>query len=409
MLFGRKLICIILNLLITIDVFGAIIPKNSTAEQAAKFARDVLGTCSSSAQELSEFNGDSNTHGVNDPQIYGVARMPGSKWSNIVKSLIERARREVDGAQLVARVFGMDPVFDGVRCYVPQYISIISVDGRISRPVPLLEFDADSILPGQTCFQFMDLAPGVTLYRYLEERMFGSVASLLPIFGKLGRAMGAMHAAGCYHMDLHEFNIIVDPRSDTMSFIDFQDALVLSAVDPDGCTDDFRKTFWSICKDYFLKPVIADPSIFDERNRCIGEGLRVFGHEYRRTIGDEVQLRGPINMFLCTDLANRHILVDPEKNNHKYDNEENVDIFMLGMFKVLLSLGEFLHEKGDVEEQIPYMEPENEHGELTYARQCTRLIEAIFYRFTQEDMIEYIDLFGISRGKEWIGPLLELF
>jgi hypothetical protein len=242
--------------------------------QALSFAEKCLpmvhdeGLIPGSIQELTSIEGgqQNNTPGVIDPQLF---LYQGKNDEYIIKMAKKRAQDEIRGAKYITRRCPSMEIADIEFC-APIFCAIFR-DRAIGETKPIHEFDENELNQEDSILEFMKKAPGVPLEE-LVNSCYKDPSTLLdkmlPIFGRLGNGIREMNDQQIYHNDLHWNNIIVDPKSNVISFIDFERC---------SSRDCFKRTGFSWLPEDCVKTVCRlSEHIYWPTGEQIGECLQRF-------------------------------------------------------------------------------------------------------------------------------------
>jgi hypothetical protein len=195
-------------------------------EVASYFACEILGVPPEelTVRSLHDVEHDIKSR-IPGAQIFGIKTPAGKEF--IVKSSTNHTELlTAITAQERTRGFTVP----GVTFIFPSHVAVIRADGRISRPLQLLEsptaMDHYRMQEAQQPFrflQFMEKAGGfdlVTLCKKHENGDF-SDADILATTDLIGKVVGAINRGGFQHGDLHGGNILIDLPSREVFLIDF--------------------------------------------------------------------------------------------------------------------------------------------------------------------------------------------
>jgi hypothetical protein len=338
-----------------------------------------------------------NTPGYVDPQLFGNSRL-------IVKVVIERASAELAGARRLWNK--LDSLDRSQALLVPPIFYAPILWCRVNeKPTSIFGFESDSIESGCQILEFMVRAQGISLEKFCRMHSYEEFSSLVPVFENLATAIRSMHNLEICHCDLHTRNVIVDPKTFKVSFVDFER---VSFGNICYCSsEDIRKIFHILFSKYLFVPSIENPSIF-ERMEGVMTCLESFLHNYYDSF-PELDLAMPLCECDCTYCFTNHILQEKYLmlTKNKTGGESEIDSKMFVACKIMLRFIPYVM-KLDIKNNILYhriaeiMKGNRPDPDLNYAYKISDLFSTMFFNFPEGRIIEFIEAFNIPPEKEWI-------
>lgn len=211
-------------------------------------------------QELFDCEGQENTPGHIDPQIFEV-RVDDKKY--IFKCAIDRGISEIEGSNIAASCL----------CNNWHYKTTIPKWGNLEInfcPIKHCKLINTQIngKEKQVALELMDLALGVNYDEWLEKHNLTNIPldTLRKVAYCVGYAIGYMHNQNLCHNDLHGGNIKIYQENDCLiiSIIDFESSKKINKSE-----DCFKDIQLAVLEDFFKTPVVKYPKINIENDGLI--------------------------------------------------------------------------------------------------------------------------------------------
>jgi hypothetical protein len=184
----------------------------------------------------------------------------------VIKAVQERAMSEISSAKSLCEHLSTKRRSNTVDIVSFTFYAIFR-EGQLLKTKHVKDYSEDEIHPNDWVLEFMPRAPGISLEKLMDDpASFGKCTDNM--FQKIGEAIHYLNfELDIMHMDLHTGNIIVDPDTMKISFIDFDrfglflpccyDHYVLLVENLEAIPSDSVLLFFSVFYTKFLFPIMT--------------------------------------------------------------------------------------------------------------------------------------------------------